>query len=262
MHRQSIAFASPLIAASLLAATWLTAPCAALSEVPAAVYARAVADPARSDQDRTRDARDRPAEVLAFAGFAPGMKVADIFAGGGYYSELLGDVVGPGGSVLLLNNVAYQGFAREELKARLKDGRLDNVRPVVVESCDLRLGKADLDGALIVMSYHDLYHVDEQGGWPAIDPGHFLDQIHAALKPGAVFLIVDHAAKPGTGNSAAQDLHRIDEDFAKRDIESHGFRLEKSWDGLRNAGDTRELAVFDAAIRGRTDRFVHLYRRI
>ena len=226
------------------------------------VYARAVADPSRSAKDRERDARDKPAEVLALAGFAPGMKIADIFAGGGYYSELLADVVGPGGSMLMLNNTAYQQFARAELKERLKDGRLANVKPMLVESCNLRLGRDDLDGALIVMSYHDLYHVDEAGGWAPIDAGHFLDQIHAALKPGSVFLIVDHAAKGGTGKDAAQDLHRIDEDFARRDIESHGFRLEKTWDGLRNAADTHAQVVFDPAIRGHTDRFVQVYRRI
>lgn len=226
------------------------------------VYTRAVADPARSAKDRERDARDRPAEVMALAGFAPGMKIADIFAGGGYYSELIGDVVGPGGSVLLLNNTAYQQFAREDLKERLKDGRLANVRPMLVESCNLRLGKEGLDGALIVMSYHDLYHVDEQSGWAPIDAGNFLDQIHSALKPGGIFLIVDHAARGGTGKDAAQDLHRIDEGFAKRDIESHGFKLEKTWDGLRNSADEHTTMVFDPAIRGRTDRFVHVYRRI
>lgn len=257
MRLVMLAFVSPLFAALPFAA-----PLASAGDVPAAVYTRAIADPARPAKDRTRDERDRPADVLALAGFAPGMKVADIFAGGGYYSELLNDVVGPGGSVLLLNNTAYQGYAREELKDRLKDDRLKNVRPMLVESCDLRLGESDLDGALIVMSYHDLYHVDEQNGWAPINAGHFLDQIHAALKPGGVFLIVDHAARGGTGKDAAQELHRIDETFAKQDIESHGFRLEKTWDGLRNAADTHEQNVFDPAIRGRTDRFVHVYRRI
>ncbi len=247
-----------LIIASILAASAATA----ADVAPDSVYARAVADPGRSAKDRERDAREKPADVMALAGFKPGMKVADIFAGGGYYSELVSDVVGPAGSVLLLNNTAYQQFAREQLKERLKDGRLANVKEMLVESCNLRLGQGDLDGAMIVMSYHDLYHVDEQGGWAPINAGNFLDQIHAALKPGGVFLIVDHAAKGGTGKDAAQDLHRIDESFAKRDIESHGFRLERSWDGLRNDADEHTKLVFDPSIRGRTDRFVHVYRRI
>lgn len=248
----------PLAAPAVLAAE-ATAHAAAGAD---SIYARAVSDPARPAKDRERDARDKPAEVLALAGFEPGMKIADIFAGGGYYSELLGDVVGPGGSVLMLNNTAYQQFAREELKERLKDGRLGNVTPMLVESCNLRLGKDDLDGAMIVMSYHDLYYVDEAGGWAPINAGEFLDQVHAALKPGGVFLIVDHAATRGSGKSAAQDLHRIDEAFAKLDIESHGFKLEKTWDGLRNAADPHDVGVFDPKVRGNTDRFVHVYRRI
>jgi len=247
----------------LLATLPLVVPVALATDAAAdSIYSRAVADPARPAKDRERDARDKPAEVLALAGFGPGMKVADIFAGGGYYSELLGDVVGPGGSVLMLNNTAYQHFAREELKERLGDGRLANVKPMLIESCDLRLGKDDLDGALIVMSYHDLYYADEAGGWAPINAGRFLDQIHAALKPGGVFLIVDHAAARGTGHSAAQELHRIDEAFAKLDIESHGFRLEKTWDGLRNEADRHDVGVFDPKVRGSTDRFVHVYRRI
>lgn len=249
--------------ATLLLASLMFASAAIAGDAASdSIYARAVADPARSEEDRTRDARDKPADILALAGFAPGMKVADIFAGGGYYSELISDVVGPGGSVLMLNNTAYQQFAREELKERLKDGRLANVKPMLVESCNLRLGKEDLDGALIVMSYHDLYYVDEQGGWAPINAGNFLDQIHAALKPGGAFLIVDHAARSGTGKDAAQDLHRVDETFAKRDIESHGFKLEKTWDGLRNSADEHTKLVFDPSIRGKTDRFVHVYRRI
>ena len=87
-------------------------------------------------------------------------------------------------------------------------------------------------------------------------------QIKAAVKPGGHLLIVDHAAAAGSGNSAAQDLHRIDEEFAKRDIESHGFEIEKTWDGYRNPDDDPSKLVFDPAVRGKTDRFVHLYRRI
>jgi predicted methyltransferase len=92
------------------------------------------------------------------------------------------------------------------------------------------------------------------------DAGRFLEQIGRAVKRGGAFLIVDHAARAGTGSSAAQDLHRIDEQFAIADIEKHGFVLEKRWDGLRNADDERTVVVFDPKVRGRTDRFVHLYR--
>lgn len=234
---------------------------AAPAAVPASVYARAVDDPARSAKDRARDAREHPAEVLALAGIRPGQTVADVFGGGGYYSELVAGVVGPQGKVLLVNNPSYVEFTREDSKPRFKDGRLPTVQRSVVESCNLGLEPDSLDAAMIVMSYHDLYHYDPEG-WPRIDANAFLEQIRRAVKPGGVFLIVDHSARAGTGNSAANELHRIDEQYAIKDIESHGFKLDRKWDGLRNPDDDRSKAVFDPAVRGKTDRFVHVYRRI
>lgn len=236
-------------------------PAAEAADIPAPIAA-AVAAADRSDADRKRDAIDRPAELLAFVGLAPGMAVADVFAGAGYWSELASRVVGPEGSVDLVNNLGYYHFVRDGLKARFADGRMSGVRQHVVESCDLGLGRERVDLALIFMSYHDLYWVAPEEGWPKIDAAHFLDQLRDAIKPGGHLLIVDHAAASGTGSSAAQDLHRIDERFAQADIESHGFELEKTWDGYRNAGDDHTKVVTDPAVRGKTDRFVHLYRRL
>lgn len=239
----------------------LLASCLPALADPAPLYTAAVADANRSAADRERDARDKPAEVLEFAGFERGMTVADIFGGGGYWSELVAHVVGPSGKVLLVNNGPYVAFAGDDLKTRFAKGRLPNVERTVVESCNLLLGESTLDAAMIVMSYHDLYHADAKGGWPPIDAAGFLAQIHRALKPGGAFLIIDHSAKAGTGNAAAQDLHRIEEAFAKRDIASHGFVLEDTYEGLRSTADERTIMVFDPKIRGKTDRFVHLYRK-
>ena len=230
------------------------------ADVPAHIAA-AIAAPERSDKDRERDTRDRPAEVMEFAGIMQGMAIADVFGGGGYWTELLARAVGPDGKVTLVNNAPYLEFAREDIKTRFADDRLPGVTRRTIETCDLKLGTAQLDLILIVMSYHDLYFVDEAGGWPGINAGGFLDQLHAALKPDGALLIIDHAAAAGSGSSAAQDIHRIEEAFAQRDIEGHGFKLEKTWDGYRNPADDLSKLVFDAAVRGKTDRFTHLYRR-
>jgi predicted methyltransferase len=249
-----------LLAAVLFAGPATYAAAATAAEEPTALHREALAQPSRSDADRARDARDRPADVLALAGVAPGMTVADIFGGGGYYAEILAGIVGPSGRVQLVNNAPYVAFAGKDYRERFANGRLAQVQRSIVESCNLQLAPASLDVAMIVMSYHDLYHTDPNG-WPPIDVDGFLEQIRRAVKPGGAFLIVDHAARAGTGSAAAQQLHRIDEEFAIADLAKHGFVLEKRWDGLRNAADDRTKVVFDDAIRGRTDRFVHVYRR-
>jgi len=247
MYRYALVLASLLVAAPLQAA-----------DIPANIAA-AVASPERSAKDRERDARDKPAELLAFAGVKPSMKVADVFGGGGYWSEIFSHAVGPSGSVTLVNNDGYANFAKDDIKARFAGGRLKEVKQLVGPTNNLGLGKEQYDLIEIFMSYHDLYWVDEKEGWPKIDADNFLKQLHTALKPGGKLLIVDHAAKAGTGSSAAQDLHRIDEEFAKKDFTSHGFKLEKTWDGLRNSSDDHTKQVFDPAVRGKTDRFTQLY---
>ncbi len=223
--------------------------------------ARYLSAPSRSADDRARDARDRPEAVLALAGFGRGDTIADIFGGGGYYSEIMSGIVGAKGKVLLINNQPYDGFAKKGLGPRLAGNRLANVRYSIAPNDALGLGANTLDGALIVMSYHDLYVADDKDGWPAIDAGQFIDQIVAALKPGGRLLIVDHAAREGTGKADAQTLHRIEETFAVKDFKAHGLEFAGSIETLRNRDDDRSRNVFDPAIKGKTDRFVHLYRK-
>ena len=248
----------------LLAACFAAIALSACASAPVATSSdieRALANPARSQADRERDARDKPAEVLALAKFKRGDTVADILAGGGYYSEILSGIVGPNGKVLLVNNPGYDGFGKKGYTERLAGNRLPNVQHIVGPSDALGMGENVLDGAVIVMSYHDLYWVDDKQGWPKVDAGQFLDQVVRALKPGGVLLVVDHSAKAGTGSADAQTLHRIEEQFAIADFRKHGLDWEAAIPILRNEADDRSKNVFDPAIRGKTDRFVHLYRK-
>jgi predicted methyltransferase len=223
--------------------------------------AAALANPARIAADRERDLRDHPQEVLSITGWGEGDRIADIFGGGGYYSEIIASMVAPTGSVRLINNPPYDGFSKKVREPRLADNRLPNVSYEVLPPSDMQLGKASLDGALIVMSYHDLYVVDPKDNWPAIDAGQFIDQIVAALKPGATLLIVDHQARPGSGKDDTQALHRIEASYAEADFRAHGLQLVRTLDVLRNPDDDHSKNVFDPAIRGKTDRFVQLYRK-
>jgi predicted methyltransferase len=220
---------------------------------------KSIANPERTAADRERDTREKPAEVLAFAGVKPGMVVADIFSGGGYYTELLAGAVGDSGKVLAINNVPYAAYAKDDMKARFTAGRLKNVERHLVEASNLQIAPKSVDLAIIVMSYHDVFWVDEKEGWPAINTDAFIEGIKRMLKPGGKLLIVDHNAAPGSGLDAVSKLHRLNEDWSKKSLTSHGFVFEKSYDGLRNKADTLDKGVFDPAIKGKTDRYVHLY---
>jgi predicted methyltransferase len=105
-----------------------------------------------------------------------------------------------------------------------------------------------------------VYWIEEKEGWPEINADGFLDSIKRMLKPGGKLLIVDHNAAAGTGKEIAGKLHRLNEDWSKKSLVAHGFVFEKSYDGLRNSKDQFDKMVYDAAVKGKTDRYVHLYR--
>jgi predicted methyltransferase len=220
----------------------------------------AVNDPTRTEADRARDARDHTNEVLKFFGIAPGMTVVDLFAGGGYYSEVIGRIVGGGssGKVYMQNNAAYQTFIGDALTQRVKGGRLQNVVKLDAEIGQLGIPPASVDLVLMSMSYHDLYFKADD--W-AVDPKTLFTEVHTMLKPGGTLAIIDHSAIAGTGSNAAQTLHRIDEEFARSDIESRGFKFAGSLDVLHNPADDRTKTVFDPAVRGKTDRFIYKFGR-
>ncbi|MFI4970533.1 MAG: class I SAM-dependent methyltransferase [Lysobacterales bacterium] len=224
-------------------------------------YDRAVQHAGRSTDDLKRDIVDHPAELLRLAGIRPGMQVADVLAADGYYSELLSDLVGPTGHVLLLNNVAYDTFSNNAWRERIGKHHLSNVEHRTVDMAHMGLGTATLDAAVLVKVYHDLYWVSPQDGWPKIDAGAVLDQIVRALKPGGAVLVVDHSAKPGTGSSAAQDLHRIDEAYARHDFEAHGLEFVSRSDVLRRPDDKRDRISYKPPMLGKTDRFVYVFRK-
>jgi len=244
--------------APLLCALCLAAP---IHAIAADAYDAAVAHPGRSAADLKRDPLDHPADILRLTGIKPGMRVADVLAGDGYYSELVGYVVGRKGTVLMINNLAFDHWSEGPLQARLASGRLGNVQHETLDLNYMNLAPRSLDAVLLVKVYHDLYWVDSEGVWPKIDTGGVLDQLARALKPGGVLLLVDHSAKPGTGNTAATTLHRIDERYAIKDFESHGFKVVAKSDLLRRPDDAREQISFRGPMLGKTDRFVVVFRK-
>jgi predicted methyltransferase len=224
-------------------------------------YDAAVAHAGRSAADVKRDPLDHPADVLRLSGIKPGMRVADVLAGDGYYSELASYLVGAKGKVFMINNAAFDHWSEGPLQARLESDRLRNVEHETLDLNHMNLEPGSLDAIFLIKVYHDLYWVDSEGVWPKIDTGGVLDQLVRSLKPGGVLLLVDHSAKAGSGNTAASSLHRIDESYAIKDFESRGLKVVAKSDLLRRPDDVRDQLTYKGPMLGKTDRFVLVLRK-
>lgn len=251
----SLAFVAVLLSGAPVAASETAAGRAAAVEA-------AIASPDRPEADRAQDERRKPRELLEFAGVAPGMRVFDAFAAGGYYTELLSRVVGERGEVIAYNNAAYARFAAKGIAARYTDERLPNVRQLTEEVEELDLAPRSLDAVFFVMSYHDLHWRPLDRSWLPTDPALMLRKLHAALKVGGVVVVQDHVAAPGGDTAAVVDrLHRIDPAVVRSDFERAGFAFEAESPMLAHPADDHTKQVFDPDIRGRTDQFVFRFRR-
>jgi predicted methyltransferase len=85
--------------------------------------------------------------------------------------------------------------------------------------------------------------------------------VYAALKPGGVYLVLDHVAASGSPADVSDTLHRIEPSTVRREVEAAGFTFEGESALLANPLDPHTAGVFDASIRGRTDQFILKFRR-
>jgi len=236
----------------------LLAPCGFAAN-PLHAIAAAIASSARPAGDKAQDAERKPAQVLAFAGIKPGDTVVDLMPGAGYYTRLFSTLVGPTGKVIALEPAEMARAAPKPLAAlRALAGTppYANVMVQVQPLASLKLAHpADL--VWTSQNYHDLH--DAFMG-PA-DMPRFNRAILAMLKPGGRFLVLDHAAAPGTGVAHTDDLHRIDPAAVKQEVTGAGFRYVGASEALRNPADDHTAAAFDPTIKGRTDKFLLAFRK-
>ncbi|MCY7340208.1 MAG: methyltransferase [Sphingomonas bacterium] len=241
-----------------IALTMTAAP--AISE-PANVRAAVAASAVRSADNLKLDSGRKPAELLAFLGLERGMRALDPFGGNLYWAEIIAPAVGPKGKLIVWQpsqfmsdktQAKFASFAARQKNAALMASRFET--PAFAPNA--------YDFALINLDYHDVYWESAKNGIARMDPDAWLRILYATMKPGAVVGIVDHAASAGGDpRVTVEAMHRIDPAVVRADFVRAGFVLEGESDMLRNPADDHSLSVFDAKIRGHTDRFVLKFRK-
>ena len=245
-------FLAFIVAASLAA----TAPLSIASAQTAPAYEAALASPIRTTEDRARDTARHAADTLAFAEVTPGQKIADMIIGGGYFTRLFSAAVGSEGHVTAWQPAEFIGFQASYGEALAAAAALDNA-----DAINSPIGAPEwpegLDLIFTAQNYHDLHLKPFATDTAAkVNAAAF-----KALKPGGLYVIVDHDAATGAGPEAPDSLHRIEADQVKREVEAAGFVLDGSSDLLARSDDPRTANVFDPSIRGKTSQFMLRFRK-
>lgn len=217
-----------------------------------------LSSPVRPETDRARDALRKPLDLLSLVPLPRNAVVADLMPGSGYFTRLLSLEVGAGGhvyAVIPAEMAARHPQLAQTAQAIAATPAYGNVSVVMTPIVDFRVSQP-LDLVWTSQNYHDVY------GSMGPETAQRMDRaIYQALKPGGIFMVIDHVAEPGSGTIAPTTLHRIDPALVIRQVESVGFQLVTSSPVLHNGDDTHRLPVFDKSIRGRTDQAVLKFQK-
>jgi predicted methyltransferase len=229
----------------------------AADAVPAYIQA-AVADASRPTADKDRDVNRKPAESVAFAGVKPGDKVGELMPGGGYFTRVLSKTVGANGVVYAMAPTPAAPAAGAQprpnaIAALAADPGYANIKLAGMEPTTKLPEQVDL--VWTSQNYHDFARR------PDAELAALNKMVFDALKPGGVYLVIDHASAPGAGKTVVQTLHRIDPEAVKKDLLAAGFVFDSESKLLQNPKDPHTVAVHDPAYRGTTDQFVLKFRK-
>ncbi len=235
---------------------------------------KAVEDPARPDADKMQDADRKPEAILVFSHIKPGDTVAELMPGRGYFTRMLSVAVGPSGHVYAIVPPSPPapppgaaprkgGRMRMDMGAAAKEIAADPHYSNVTVVATLFAPSFDLPNPVDMVwttdNYHD-FHNGMRGGPPA-DIAAFNKKVFDALKPGGIFLVVDHAGAAGTDDTQTSTLHRIDPASARKEIEAAGFKYVAHSTALHNPADPHTARIFDPSVRGHTDKFMYRFEK-
>jgi len=245
-----------LLRSLAFAALIATAACqtAAAPTATSAHIVAAISDPVRPAADTARDADRKPADMIAFGEVHPGEKIGELIPGGGYMTRILSKAVGPKGHVYLFSGPPRQAGAAQPFQPILDDkANYPNLTFIQTDFKTL-VAPEKLDMVWTSQNYHDLHN-----------PGRNIDinvankAVMDALKPGGIYIVLDHQSAAGVDFDA--NLHRINMQRVKDEVLAAGFEFVAESDVLKNPNDDGTKGVFDASIRGKTNQFILKFRK-
>ena len=213
----------------------------------------------RLARDTATDTRRHGPEIAAFAGLKAGDKVIDWIPGGGYWTRTFARIVGPTGRIYGIWAKPYAQEAGSDVRrydALARDPGFANISASIQPATDLKAAEP-VDLVFTSQNYHD--YPDKFMG--SLDPAVLNKAVFAALKPGGIYLIIDHAATAGSGMRDTDTLHRIDPGIVRKQVEAAGFEFVGESRLLANPEDDKTKPVFDTSVRGRTDQFILKFRK-
>lgn len=235
---------------NFLAAVTLTAALIAAAPAP-------INNSIRPAADVERDADRKPAGMIAFSKIKPGQTVVDLLPGGGYFTRVIAQAVGPKGKVVALVSDQYAARfpkAGTDITSLAAEPAYANVEAAIRSLGDVG-APASVDRVFTAQNYHDL----RSKNLPANTADAVNKAVHAALKPGGYYVIVDHSAAAGSGLRDVDTLHRIDAATLKAEVIAAGFKFDGESRLLANPADDRSKIVFAPGLRGKTDQFVYRF---
>ena len=208
---------------------------------------------ARSDADRATDAGRMALEVYEWVGIEPGMDVADVFAGTGYNTQLLGLVLGETSQIHSVIGF-FDAAVKENFGIDFRAGVDEHIEAahltnVTIHDTLADLPDASLDAVISIRNYHDIAFFEG-------DPAAALANIHRALRPGGIVGLTEVATDTPGWDEAT---HRLNAAAVIEQFTSAGFELVDRSDMLANPDDDHSTPGFDVG-RHTVDRYLLKFR--
>lgn len=223
---------------------------------PTSPLGRALADPGRNAQ-RPADARRHPAELVALADLKSGQRILDLIPGDGYWTRIFSKMVGPKGRVYAVWPQAYARDATGNVAQLQQLAKQYGNVTVQVQPSAMLSAPEPLDVVWTSDNYHD--YNDKFMGKPGSKA--FARSAFKVLKPGGLFIVIDHSAASGHGLADTETMHRVERAEVIREAQAAGFRLVGESKVLLNSTDPLNIPVFDPKVRSRTSQFALKFRK-